>query len=153
MKALRFPKLPEISIPKENGKKAIIIFALIVAMTILIAISSPKIVNLIGGSSFQITNESISVVQCFYYQNSNGLVTITALVQNIGRSNAVITSVYVYDINGLEIASNTSLLITIPPRKASPVFVSTVSLQPGSTYRISVFTQVGTSSSCQINYK
>ncbi len=153
VKALRFPRLPEITIPKESGKKAILILVVIIAISVLLVLNTPKIVSFIGGSKFQIANESIRVVQCFSYQNPSGIVTVVALVQNVGKSNAVITSVYIYDHNGLEVASNASLLITIPPGKASPVFIRTFALEPGNVYKVSVFTEVGTSSSCHLSFK
>jgi len=153
VETLRFPKLPEITIPKESGKKAIFILVVIIAISVVLVLNTPKIVSFIGGSKFQIANESIRVVQCFSYQNPSGMITVVALVQNTGKSNAVITSIYIYDRNGLEVASNNSLLITIPPGKASPVFIRTFALEPGNVYKVSVFTEVGTSSSCHLNFK
>ena len=76
-----------------------------------------------------------------------------AYVQNIGRSNAVITSAYLYDQNGLEDASNTSLSVKIPPGKALPIYIQTFALTPGNLYKVSVYTEVGTYSSCELTYQ
>ncbi|WP_292319123.1 hypothetical protein [Caldisphaera sp.] len=150
---MRRPKLPKIKVPEENGKSAIIMLIAIFVLVIIIVINVPKIMYIIGTTQFQLTNESISVVQCFSFQNQNGLITIVAYVQNIGKSNAVITSAYLYDQNGLEDASNTSLSVKIPPGKALPIYIQTFALTPGNLYKVSVYTEVGTYSSCELTYQ
>jgi len=150
--SMKLPRIPKIKIPEENGKTAILMLVVILILVVIIVINVPKIMYIIGTTQFQLTNESISVVQCFSYQNQNGLITIVAYVQNIGKSNAVITSAYLYDENGLEIASNTSLSVKIPPGKAFPVYIQTFALTPGNFYKVSVYTEVGTYSSCELTY-